>query len=88
MKTELKTFLLQAFKLKEEVPYSKVKYFIERYQNSDNIFLDARRGKRVKVLNEEFLFEFIRQESGFDIYSFEDIENILNASTREENIKY
>jgi len=88
MKTELKTFLLQAFKLKEEVPYSKVKYFIERYQNSDNIFLDARRGKKVKVLNEEFLFEFIRQESGFDIYSFEDIENILNASTREENIKY
>jgi len=88
MQKELKTFLIQSLKLKNNPPYSQIKKFIEKYQNSDNIFLDARRGKRVKVLNETLLFEFIREESGFDIYSFDDIEKILNTSTKEENIKY
>ena len=88
MQKDLKTFLLQAKKLQNNPPYSQIREFLKRYQNSNEIFLDARRGKKVKVLNERLLFEFIRDESGFEIYDFNDIENILNASTKEENIKY
>ncbi len=90
-----KSLLKQALKFKDNSPtYSQVeKLSIEAkvYQSeNDVIFLYAKYKERTQILNKELFFEFISnrilQNDGI-VNSFEDIEKIFNAQTRQENIK-
>jgi len=84
--------LKQAKKFENEEPvYSSVKKFCElasEYQEENEVFfLDAKRGKRVKVLHFDSFFEFLSMLQDFNLKSFKDIDNILTPKeTRKDNI--
>lgn len=88
-----KTLLKQALLFKDELPqHSKVKKIYElavEFQNTNGcFFLESKRRQRAKVYDFAKFFEFISDVllNGKSINSFEEIEDILNASTRQENI--
>ena len=71
-------------------PFSKVRYLFEKAlhfsQENGVFFLQAERGKRANIVDKRLFFEFLSQEAGCEIRSFEHIEEILNANTRAKNI--
>jgi len=90
-----KTLLKQVLKLKDEkTTYSKIEKLIKKiqeYQQENELnFIYAKYREKVKILDEKLFFEFVNDEllkNNILVDSFEEIENILNTSTREENIK-
>lgn len=89
-----KTTLRQALKFRNENPtYSQVEKLCKSansYQiENDVYFLRAKYQGRVEILNLQRFFEFISDvalDNGV-ISCFDDIEKILSAETRQENIK-
>lgn len=90
-----KTILKQALKFKNTNPtYSQVEKLCKQAQiyqsDNDEVFLYAKYRQKVEILNKEIFFEFISsqglQGDGL-VNSFEDIEKILSAKTRKENIE-
>jgi len=90
-----KSLLKQALKFQDEkTTYSKVEKLvkdIKKYQkDNDVVFIYAMYRQKVKLLDRELFFEFVSDEivhSSNSIKSFQDIENLLNAKTRKENIE-
>jgi len=91
-----KKILRQALKFKsnQNPPYSKIEdlaLLASKYEQENEVyFLKARRGKRASILNESEFFKFISDEviKNRVISSFEDINNILNAKSRGDNIRF
>jgi len=87
-----KTILKQAKRFENEEPtYSSVKAFCSLafdYQEENEVFfLEAKRGKRVKILHLTLFFEFLSDTQNFSIKSFQDIDSILTPyQSRKENI--
>lgn len=89
-----KTLLKQAMRFENENPISsKVENLYKEalvYQtNNDTLFIDAKYRGRAEILNKKIFFEFITEDildNGI-VESFEDIQKILNAQTRQENIE-
>jgi hypothetical protein len=89
-----KTLLKQALRFKDGNPtYSQVETLckaVQPYQSENEVFfLSAKRGSRAEILDYEKFFEFMTTEAldGHIVESFEDIEKVLNARTRQENIE-
>ncbi len=82
--------LRYALKLRDNPTFSSVKKIIEvlrDYEKRDEeIFLYAKRGQRVKILDERLFFEFLSEITGVNVNSFEKIEKILSSDSREQNI--
>lgn len=72
--------------------YSKVKELCEvasHYQEENTLyFLQAKRREKTLIKNEVDFFRFISQTQDINVKSFNDIESLLNARTRSENILY
>ena len=91
-----KKILRQAlhFANKNQPIYSKIKelYLLaSKYEQENEVyFLYAKRREKSKIIDEKLFFQFLSDEivKSKNIYTFEDIKNILNASSRAENIKY
>lgn len=89
-----KSLLHQALKFKDATPrYSEVEKLCalaKKYQlQNDTVFIYAKYRERAKILNVELFFEFLSNgilENDAKIKSFDDIQKILYATTREENI--
>lgn len=87
-----KTILKQALLFQDErPPYSRVKELLQailEYQNENECyFFHAKRGERCIIKSHELFFLFLSQTQNLSIKKFEDIENILNANTRAQNIQ-
>jgi hypothetical protein len=86
------SILKQAKRFENEEPtYSSVKAFCSLasvYQEENEVFfLEAKRGKRVKILHLHLFFEFLSDTQNFPIKSFQDIETLLTPyQSRKENI--
>ena len=88
-----KTILRQALLFKDTNPtLSKIKNLYEEaitYQTeAQNNFLYAKRREKSKITDMELFFEFLSDLEGVEITNFTHIENMLNATTRAENILY
>lgn len=88
-----KTILKQALLFKDTNPtLSKIKNLYEEariYQaEAQNNFLYAKRREKSKIIDMELFFEFLSDLEGVEIVDFAHIENMLNATTRAENILY
>ena len=88
-----KTILSQALLLENNnVPSSKIKELHKlalKYQSENEIyFLYVKRGAQSTIKNQEFFFRFLSETQSVIIKSFEDIANILNTSSRIDNIKF
>lgn len=88
-----KKILIQAAKFENTTPtYSQIKQLCSlatEYQLENNLyFLEAKRGKKVLIKDEELFFDFISQTQKVNVESFFDLEKLLNSNTRAENIKY
>ncbi|MDQ7067457.1 MAG: hypothetical protein Q9M40_05530 [Sulfurimonas sp.] len=60
---------------------------LPRYQDENSLyFLQARRREKTLIKNEEEFFRFISQTQELNVKSFSDIKNLLNTTTRSENI--
>jgi len=89
-----KAMLRQALKFKNNVPtYSQVEKLYNKackYQEYHQVlFIKAKYRGKAEILNQEKFFEFIGEEvlNNVPICSFEELEGILNASTRKESIE-
>jgi len=83
------SLLKQALKFHNDTPThsSILKFYniISKYEEEHEIFIiDSRSGKRAEIVNYIAFFEFISDITESKIESFEQIERILNAKTREE----
>jgi hypothetical protein len=82
--------LKHTLKLRDNPTFSSVKKIVEIVRDYERrygeIFLYAKRGKRVEILDEKLFFEFLSESVGVDIDSFEKIEKILSSNSREQNI--
>lgn len=88
-----RTILKQALLFRDEnPPSSKVKELSKqalKYQNENEIyFLYVKRGERAVVKDQELFFRFLSQTQEVNIEDFKDIDNILNAASRADNIKF
>lgn len=88
-----KAILNQALLLEKENPSSsRIKELSQlafKYQSENEIhFLHVKRGEKAIVKNQELFFRFLSETQSVTIKSFEDIANILNASSRSDNIKF
>jgi len=84
------SILKEALKIQKGVGFSSLKqipklYFQKRGEFSKG-FLLLQRGKRVKILDEKLFFSFLSEIAEVEVKSFEEIEKILNSSSRGENI--
>ena len=72
--------------------YSSVKELCAlalKYQSENEVhFLQAKRGQKAFIKNESEFFRFLSYTQDIHVESFVDITNILNATTRSENIKF
>lgn len=89
-----KILLKQALLFQDEMPqHSKIKKFYEMatgYQNLNNcFFIESKRRQRAKIYDNEKFFEFISEMllDGKSISSFEEIQNILQANSRQVAIE-
>lgn len=90
-----KTLLKEALKLQDGTPtYSQIEKLCKEanlYQSeNETYFIYAKYRKKVEILDVELFFKFVSEvilENTITVTCFEDIENIVNAKTREENIK-
>lgn len=88
-----KKILKQALLFENEPPiYSAVRELCElvvAYQEENNsYFLQAKRREKAFIKDEAEFFRFISQTQDIYVENFLDISNILNATTRSENIRY
>ena len=87
---KINSFLSQILKFKHNPTYSSVKKIVEgiiNYQKEFNqIIIKAQRGKRVEIVDKELFFEYVSYKCGFKIDSFNQIEKILKANSKKENI--
>lgn len=88
-----KSLLNQALKFKENNPtFSQIEKLYREAQiyqtHNDVIFLKAKPRTKSEIVDIELFFEFISEHilQSVTVTSFEDIENIMQAKTREENI--
>ena len=87
-----KKIINQALLFQDANPtYSKIKELYKlalEYQNDNEVyFLEARRGEKSYIKNREEFFKFLSQTLGINIYTFENLEKILYAESRTENIQ-
>lgn len=89
-----KALLNQALLFQNESPqHNKIKKLYElaiEFQNmNDCFFIESKRRERAKIHNINKFFEFISESilDGKNISSFEEIQNILNADSRQEAIE-
>lgn len=67
---------------------TKLYNLVNKYEEEHSIFIiDSRIGKRAEIVNHVAFFDFISDSIGSKVESFEQIERILNAETREEQSK-
>lgn len=60
-----------------------------KYQSENEIyFLQAKRREKTVIKNQELFFRFLSEVQNITIDSFENIHNILNSTTRSDNIKF
>lgn len=88
-----KKILKQALLFENEAPvYSKVKELCEAaatYLQEGNIyFLQAKRREKVLIKDEAEFFSFLSQTQDIYVESFLDISQILNATSRAQNILF
>lgn len=88
-----KSLLNQALKFKDNSPtFSQIEKLYKEaliYQTqNDAIFIKAKRRTKSEILDMELFFEFISEHilDNVAVNSFEDIEKIMQAKTRKENI--
>ncbi len=87
-----KKIIKQALLFKEDNPtYSKIKELhkqvLEYQQDNEVYFLEAKRGLKSFIKNEEEFFTFLSQLLGVSICTFEELEKMLQVESRSENIK-
>jgi len=86
-----KKLLKTALKLQDSATFSQLKpliYKAREYQEEiGEVFLYARARERVRVLDYTLFWSFLSDICGVDVKSFEDIEGILNTSSRKDNIR-
>ena len=89
-----KTILKQALKFCSSTPtYSQIEKLYkvaQSYQSENNVFfIQAKYRGKAELLNKELFFEFLSDAvlGNGTIKCFEDIEKILSAETRKENIE-
>jgi len=90
-----KTLLRQALEFYNNNPtHSQIENLYKvafDYQRENNcIFLKSKRGQKASILDEDLFFIFISEEileNSKKISTFREIENILKATTREDNIE-
>lgn len=89
-----KTLLKQALKFKDNNPtYSTIEKLYKEAQAyqpyNDENFIYAKYRQKSEILDEALFFEFLSEVaiSNGKIKSYEDIENLLNATSRKENIE-
>ena len=87
-----KKIIKQALLFKEGNPtYSKIKELhrevLEYQQENEVYFLEAKRGEKSFIKNEEEFFRFLSQMIGTQVCTFAELEKTLNAESRSENIK-
>lgn len=88
-----KALLNQALKFKDNYPaFSQIEKFYKEAQiyqaENDVIFLKAKPRTKSEILDKELFFEFVSEHilDYATVNSFEDIEKIIHANTRKENI--
>ena len=71
--------------------YSKIKELHQEalvYQQDNGVyFLEAKRGEKSFIKNEEEFFRFLSQMIGVGVFTFEELEKTLHAESRSENIQ-
>jgi hypothetical protein len=87
-----RSLLKQVLKFRNSNPtngsVSKLYSLVNKYEEEHAVFIiDSRTGKRAEIVNYVAFFEFISDVVGSKIESFDQIERILNAETREEQSK-
>ncbi len=87
-----KKLIKQALLFQEGNPtHSKIKdlYTLALEYQSDNgvYFLEAKRGTKSFIKDEEEFFRFLSQMLGTKVYTFEELEKTLHAESRSENIQ-
>ena len=91
-----KRILRQALKFESNKtpPYSEIESLallaFKYEQENETYFLKAKRRERASIIDEDEFFRFISDEivKNKTILSFNEINNILNANSRAENIEY
>ena len=88
-----KTILKQALLFENNTPInSRVKELCKLvldFQNENEVYiLQAKKGQSTLIKNEKLFFEFLSEIHDTNIESFRDINNILEAETRSENIEF
>ena len=82
--------LKEALLFKEQdPPFSKVRYLFDKallFAQENGVFLDGKRGSRVKILDKKLFFEFLSLNAYCTIDSFTTIEKILSSNSRIENV--
>ncbi|WP_294966700.1 hypothetical protein [Sulfurimonas sp.] len=89
-----KSILRQALKFKDNNPFhSQIEKLyslaLEYQKNEECYFIKSKYRQKAEILDYEMFFKFISEEllSGKKVLGFEDIENIIKATTRKENIQ-
>jgi len=88
-----KKIITQAFLFEYENPTNyKIKELAQLaalYQKENDVFfLYTKRNERAVIKNKKEFFKFISETQNINVDGFEDLHNLMSASTRAENITY